>query len=311
METKTSSQRIIIAFMLTVLFAGNNAIAVRFSNAELPPFFGAAVRFTIAALILFLVVLILRLPLPRGRSLLGAMIYGAIGTGLNYALLYWALEYIRPGLSMIILALVPLLTFLFAFFHRLESFRWSAFFGALIAVAGIGTIARDQLSLNVPLLPLLAVVGAAACFSEATIVIKTFPQSHPITTNAVGLFTGSMLLFLFSALGRETPTLPTLPATWEALFYLILFGSVATFVLTVYVIKHWTASASSYQFVLFPIVTLSVSALLTKETIRPSLLLGGLLVLLGAYIGGIARADQIKRIYTGFTSRLRPSTPDC
>lgn len=311
METKLPSRSVLIAFALSILFAGNNAIAVRYSNVELPPFFGAAIRMAVASAILFIVVMTMRLPLPRGRNALGALLFGVVGAGLNYALLYWALEQIGPGLVMVLLALVPLLTFALACLHRLETFRWKALAGALLAVLGIGVIVWDQLNAHVPLLPMLSVVGAAICFAESNIIIKSFPQSHPITTNAVALGTGSALLFGLSALWHEIPSVPTLAVTWGALGYLVIFGSVVTFVLLVYVTKNWTASASSYQFVLFPIVTVTVSAMLTGEPITGALLAGGSLVLLGVYIGAIADLAWIRRKYTGLTARLRPAEQDC
>lgn len=311
MESKTPNRSVMIAFALTVLFAGNNAIAVRYSNAELPPFFGAAIRFAIAGIILFAAVFILRLPLPRGRGLVGALIFGLLGSGLNFALLYWALETLHPGLSMVILALVPLMTFLLACLHKQEVFRWKAFIGSLLALIGIGVIVRNQLGAQAPLLPILAVVAAAACFAESNIIIKAFPQSHPITTNAIALTTGSVLLFILSALWRETPRLPTLPATWAALIFLILFGSIAVFSLTVYVIKNWTASASAYQFVLFPIVTIAVSAWLTKEPITLALILGAFLVLAGVYIGGVAKNLDFIKISPAFFTRRKAPEPDC
>ena len=104
METKIPDRPVLIAFAMAILFAGNNAIAVRFSNVELPPFFGAAMRFAAAALILFLVVIILRLPLPRGRGISGAVIFGVLGAGLNVALLYWALGHVQPGIAMVVVA---------------------------------------------------------------------------------------------------------------------------------------------------------------------------------------------------------------
>ena len=311
METKIPDRPVLIAFAMAILFAGNNAIAVRFSNVELPPFFGAAMRFAAAALILFLVVIILRLPLPRGRGISGAVIFGVLGAGLNVALLYWALGHVQPGIAMVVLALVPLLTFLFACAHRQEVFRLKALLGGLLALFGTGVVFWDQLNANVPILPLLAVVGAAVCFAESTVLIKSYPQAHPITTNAIAFATGSGLLFVLSALWNETPTLPTLPATWLALFYLIIFGSVATFVLSLYVVKHWTASASSYQFVLIPFITIPVSAFLVKESISIAFLIGGIFVLAGGYIGGIAKPDQLKRIFAGLSLRQKTPTPEC
>lgn len=311
MESKNPNRSVMIAFALTVIFAGNNAIAVRYSNVELPPFFGAAIRLAIAGVILFAMVALLRLPLPRGKDLLGAVIFGLLGSGLNFALLYWALESLPPGLSMVILALVPLMTFLLACVQKQEVFRWKALAGSLLALVGIGIIVWNQLGARAPLLPMLAVVAAAACFAESTIIIKAFPQSHPITTNAIALSVGSVLLFILSALWRETPHMPTLPATWAALIFLILFGSVAVFSLTVYVVKNWTASASAYQFVLFPIVTIAVSAWLTKETVSIALIFGAILVLAGVYIGGIAKSFNISKFSLPIIARKKAPSPDC
>ena len=156
-----------------------------------------------------------------------------------------------------------------------------------------------------------AVIGAAICFSESTVIIKSFPQAHPITTNAIGFAIGSGLLFALSALWNETPTLPTLPATWLSLLYLIIFGSIATFVLTLYVVKHWTASASSYQFVLMPFITIPVSAFLLKENISLTFIIGGIFVLAGTYIGGIAQTEQLARIFRGLVYRHKTPTPEC
>jgi drug/metabolite transporter (DMT)-like permease len=308
METKSPDWLTLLTFGLTVLLGGNNAVAVRFSNEELPPFFGAAVRFGLASLILFVLVLILRLPIPRGRSLWGALIFGVLAGGLSYALLYWSLLHIQAGLTMVILALVPLLTFILAFAQRQEAFRWEALIGSLLAVGGIGIIFWNQLSANIPLLPMLAVVIAAACFAEATVLIKSFPQAHPITTNALALSTGAVLLFIFSVIARESPVLPTLTTTWAALIYLIILGSVVTFGLSLFVIRRWTASSSSYQFVLFPIVTIVVGAWLADESVSAAFLFGGLLVLAGVTIGGIMKPNQLKNIYRSLASRVTVRT---
>jgi drug/metabolite transporter (DMT)-like permease len=254
--------------------------------------------------------LILRLPLPRGQGLTGALLFGILGAGINFALLYWALETLHPGFSMVILALVPLLTFLLACVHKQEVFRWKALVGSLIALGGIGVIVWNQLGSSAPLLPILAVVGAAVCFAESNVLIKSFPQSHPITTNAIALTAGSAMLFILSALMKETPRLPARPATWVALVFLIIFGSVLVFSLTVYIIKNWTASASSYQFVLLPIVTIAVSAWLTKEPVTATLILGGILVLAGVYIGGIAKSLTLPKFSLRPFPRKETPCPD-
>ena len=96
-----------------------------------------------------------------------------------------------------------------------------------------------------------------------------------------------------------------LTSSWESLLYLILFGTVATFILTIYVVKNLTASASSYQFVLFPIITVIMGALINNETVSISLLSGSAMVLTGVYIGGIAKTNRIKLFYSHLLSRVK------
>lgn len=295
MQVKRPERLTLVAFIASIILGGNNAIAVRFSNVELPPFFGAAIRFASAALILFLVVLALRLPLPKGRSLVGAILYGALQFGISYALMYWSLLQVPAGLFQVILALVPLLTFVFAIAHRQETFQWRTLAGGLLAVGGIAIIFRDRLIEDVPLLSMLAVVLAAACIAESIVLFKTFPKSHPITTNALAMAVGAGILFVISLFAREVPELPSLPATWAALLYLVLFGSIGTFVLALYVLTRWTATASSYVLVLMPVVTVLFAAWLAGEAVTGVLLMGGLLVLLGVYVGALAPPDLLRR----------------
>ncbi|MFL7870299.1 MAG: DMT family transporter [Anaerolineales bacterium] len=296
MQSKRPERLTLLAFILSTILGGNNAIAVRFSNVEIPPFFGAAIRFAAAALILFLVVLIRRLPIPNGRSLLGALIFGALQFGISYALIYWSLLQVPAGLFQVILALVPILTFLFAILHRQETFQWRALAGGLLAVSGIAIIFSGRLIEDVPLLSLLAVILAAACIAESIVLFKTFPKTHPITTNALAMGTGAAILFTVSGLARESIGWPSLPATWTAVAYLVLFGSVGTFVLALYVLERWTASATSYSLVLMPIVTVLFASWIADEPITVALLIGGALVLSGVYIGALAPPELLRRV---------------
>jgi drug/metabolite transporter (DMT)-like permease len=301
--SETRPERLtLIAFAISTLLGGNNAIAVRFSNVELPPFFGAGVRFAAAALLLFVIVLVRRLPLPKGRALLGVVVFGMLQFGLSYALVYWSLSQIPAGLFQVILALAPLLTFVFAILHRQEAFQWRVLAGSLLALVGIALVFGDGLSADAPLMALLAGVLAAACFAEAVVLFKTFPKAHPITTNALAMACGAAVLFVISGLWREAPHVPTLPATWIALAYLVVLGSVGTFVLALYVLSRWTATASSYQLVVMPIVTVSFASLLAGEAVTAALVVGGLLVLAGVYVGAVAPPDLLRKLLPRRTS---------
>lgn len=292
-----SGKLTLIAFIISTILGGNNAIAVRFSNVEIPPFFGAAFRFAIAGLILFIVVFVKRYPLPKGRVLVGVLIFGVLQFGISYALIYWSLLEVSAGLFQVILALVPLFTFVFALVHRQESFNWRILFGGFLSIVGITIIFQDSLSANISLLSLLAIIFAAACIAESIVVIKSFPKIHPISTNAIAMSIGSLILFVFSIIFQEVPHLPTLPETFLAVIYLIFFGSIVMFALALFVISRWKASVTSYQLVLMPIVTILFSSWLTHESISLTFLFGGFIVLAGVYIGSIMPSELIRRFF--------------
>jgi len=298
MQSKRPERLTLIAFIISTILGGNNAIAVRYSNMELSPFFGAGIRFAAASLILFLIVLLLRLPFPNGRSLVGALIFGALQFGISYALIYWSLLQVPAGLFQVILALVPLFTFFFAVAHRQETFQWRILIGGLLAMGGIGIVFHSQLIANVPLLSLLAIILAAACIAESVVLFKTFPKTHPIMTNALAMGTGAAILFAVSWFSRESLQWPTVTSTWVALTYLILLGSIGMFVLILYALSRWTASATAYQLVLMPIVTVLSASWIADEPITMALLVGGLLVLSGVYVGALVPPNLLRKFYS-------------
>jgi drug/metabolite transporter (DMT)-like permease len=105
-----------------------------------------------------------------------------------------------------------------------------------------------------------------------------------------------LILLAISPFFGEVPQWPSLPATWVAVTYLILFGSIGTFVLALYVLSRLAASVASFQGVLIPIVTILFASWLANETVSLAFLVGGLLVLFGVYVGALAPADLFKRV---------------
>lgn len=276
------------AFVVVVLIGGVNFVAVRFSNRELAPFFGAAIRFVIASFLLFAYVGLRRLPLPRGQSLLGTVIYGVLGFTGAYAFAYWALQALSAGVAAVIMASVPLLTLFFATIHRVEVFRARGLVGALLAIGGIAVLVAGAGDATIPFSSLLAMVGAAVCIAESGVVIKRFPPSHPAATNAVAMGIGALLLFTLSAGAKEDWLLPRSSSTWVSLGYLAGVGSLGLFGLYLFILKRWTASGVSYMLVLAPIVASVAGALLANEPVTRRVVVGGLIVLTGVYVGALS-----------------------
>ena len=299
-----------IAFIGVILFAGVNAVAVRQSNTELAPFWGATLRFAAATALFALLAILWRVPFPNGRALVGAMLYGLFGFGIAYALLYFALQDAPAAVGQVALALSPLLTIPLAVAHRLERLRIRMLVGAAIATVGIIIVFADQLSLDVPIVSLVALVLASAAAAEAVIIPKAFPRTHPVSTNLVGMAVGAAFLLLLSVVTGERWSLPASSGTWLALGYLVVVGSVVVFLLVLFVLGRWDASTTSYQLLPMPIVTVIAAAVLRGEPITPGLIVGGAIVLAGVYIGVFARLPaRISRQRVPADAEEVPITP--
>ncbi|MEX1124316.1 MAG: DMT family transporter [Acidimicrobiia bacterium] len=282
-----SERRTPIAFLIVAVLSAGNPISVKFSNLELDPLWGATLRFTLAAGLMLIVMAVLRLSFPRGRALLGAVLYGFFNFGLAFAFLFYALVELGAGFLQILLAVIPLTTLLLAVLQRQERFSMAPVVGALLAMAGVVLMSQIALDDSISPLSILAAMGASLCLAEGAVLVRIFPPEHPVTLNAVGMTTGAIVLFLGSQLADDEFVLPTLQATWLALAYMVIIGSGVVFILWVYVLKRWKASRAAYNFVLLPPITLIFSAWILDETVGIELAFGGLLVLTGVYIGAL------------------------
>ena len=277
----------LVAFITAVIFLGVNFVAVRFSNQELPPFWGAALRFVIASLILLGMIWLRGISLPRGKALTGSILYGLFSFAISYGFLYWGLTRVSASMGSVMFATIPLMTQLIASVIGQEHLSGKGILGALIVIAGIGLVFLEQLRFDTPLVYLGAVFLGVASSALSGIIVKYYPRSHPLATNGIGMGVGAILLLILSILTAESQGLPALSATWLALGWLVL-SSIVGFVLIVWLLSRWTATATSYIGVLTPLVTLAVAFFLAGETPTLTFLAGSLFVLLGVYVGALA-----------------------
>ena len=279
-------RRVLFAFAGVVVLGGTNLVLVVVTTRELDPLWSAGLRFGGAALLALIAVAALRLPLPAGRVLAIAAVYGALAFFLGFALFYWGVQRVPAGVASVIMGAVPLLTFLLAFAQRIERFRMRGLVGACLAIAGIALISARPSGAAIPVLSLLAVVGAAASAAQAAIVVRRMPDVHPLVANAVGLVVGAVLLLATSFVVGEQHVAPESRGAGVAIAVMVV-STPLLFVLFVFVVQRWSASAASYQFVLFPLVSVVLASLLLDEPVAASLLIGAPLVLLGTYVGAL------------------------
>jgi len=281
----------LIGFAGIVLIGGLNFVAVSKSNEQLQPFWGAGLRFGIAAVVLYVVCRVARLPIARGRDLVYVGVYGLLsfaGYGFAYAALMPPTG-LRAATAAIVVASVPLFTLLLAVVSRLERFRWRALLGALVAVGGIAVSGADAAH-GTRLVDLLLISGFVACAAAGTVVAKQFPMGHPLPTNAVAMAIGAVPLLALSRVFGESWGLPTAVGSQVAVVYLAVIGSGGLFGLYLFVVRRWVATATAFAIVLMPIVAAPAGALILGQPVGPLFYVGAVVVAVGVYVGALAPA---------------------
>jgi len=279
------------AFALFILFAAGAPVAIRFTYAELPPFWSATARFGTGALVFWVLVLLRKITLPRGQALVGAVLFGALSVGGAFVLASWGLVKTPASLASVLLALMPLLTIFLAYLHGLESLRWQGLIGSLLSVAGIAVVFSGSTGAALSIPHVLAIIAAAAFLAEAGVVVKKFPRSHPFAMNAIAMTVGVIILGMVSLLSGERWVIPSQANTWIALGYLVIVVTVFAFLLYLYVLRRWTASGSSYAFVMSPLITVILAAQLAGEQITSNFIVGAGLVLSGVVFGALRSSN--------------------
>jgi drug/metabolite transporter (DMT)-like permease len=294
--SSTTGRTTMAAFSGAVLIGGANYIAVSLSNRELPPFLGAAMRFAVAAVLFFVLAGIMRVRLPRGRALTGALWYGLLGFGVAYAFTYYALVGLSAGITSITLASGPLVTLVIAVFMGQERLTARAVLSGLLAIAGVVVLSLEAIKgAGGGSTYLLAAVAGTIAMAGASVIAKAYGDVHPINMNAIGMLSGAALLAAGSLVFRERWVLPRETRTLVAFAWLAVPGSLGLFQLFLHVVKRWTASAAVYAVTAMPIVAVILGAILLDQPITPRVVVGGAMVLAAVYVGAILSSPSPKQ----------------
>ena len=208
---RTSPGRLtLLAFAGVVLLGGLQwHVDRRAQSVELPPLWAGVLRFGLASLVFFALVrhaaraLASRPGAGGQRPLRRARLRRGVRAGVLVACVQAG-----PGTTQVILALVPLLTFLLAVAQRLERFRLQGLAGALLAVGGVALVFVEKLGVQAVSLALSVCLPPAWRLLKRTSWSSVFPHAHPLANNAVAMGVGALMLIVLSLPAGETWTLP-------------------------------------------------------------------------------------------------------
>jgi drug/metabolite transporter (DMT)-like permease len=272
----------VFLILISGISFGAAAIFARFAyEAGTDPITLLFLRFGIASICMILMMLVRRLPLPRGQILLGLVLMGALGYVGQSFCYFTALTLVSAGLVALLLYLYPAIVTVLAMLilkDPISKWKTLALLFALIGtVLTIGPVGGGQ--------PLGIVLGLGAAFIYSIYILVGSKITKPGTAiqSSTVIITSAAVVFgvLIAIRGAS---FPTTFFGWSSASALALISTVLAIVTFLAGLERVGPTNAATLSTIEPVVTVVLAALILDESITPLRILGGLMILIAVII---------------------------
>jgi len=270
---------------LSVLWGGSFFFA-EIALESLPPLTIVTLRVGLAAITLWLVVLVLKLPIPNSPPIwIAFLTMGLLNNVLPFSLIVWGQSQISSGLAAILNATAPLFGVIVAgILLRDESATPLKITGVVVGFAGVIVMMDLSSIATSSLLAQLAILAAALSYACASVYGRRFKATglNPILV-AAGQVTGSTLLLLPIALwvdgNDHYANVPT--QVWAAIISLAVFSTAAAYILYFKLLASAGATNILLVTLLVPVSAILLGWLFLEESLQTPHIIGMAMIALG------------------------------
>jgi drug/metabolite transporter (DMT)-like permease len=276
-----------LSLLLTVFFFGTNFVAVKLVVEVVPPFLFAAVRFTFAGLLLFL---LLRLTEPESRlkrsDFLPVFGLGVIGITFTQSVFTVGVSLTTAANTALIYSTAPVWGMLLGFFLALERPRLSGVAGVVLCLIGVGTVVYGGLELSgTSLLGDILILAAAICWGSYTMLsIGLLRRYSPLAVAAYPMVLGGLAAFPLALLDFRVDFASMSGTVWFAALYSTLCSSAFGFAAWQQGVSRVGANRVLVYQYLVAITGVTAGVILLGESFGPQQILGAAVVLAGVYL---------------------------
>lgn len=298
-EKTPTKAALITGFVTIYLLWGSTYLGIKIAVETLPPFLMAGARFLVAGVLVAGWVAGTRGFRATGRQWFDNSIVGGLLLLGGNGLVSWSEQKIPSGIATLIVSLGPLFIVLLDWAVHASSRdkrrgnrpTWATFVGVGLGIGGLAVLVGPSLGAGQAQLDPWRVGGLVlACFSWSTGSIYTRyarAPAEPFTAAAIQMLTGSLWLFVVSALMGEPGHFDFAAVSSRSLIawsYLIVAGSLVGFTTFVWLMKHSTpARVSTYAYV-NPVVAVFLGWMFAHEPVGPRMFVGAAIIIAGVAI---------------------------
>ncbi len=227
----------LLAFAIIYFVWGSTFLAIRVGVHEVPPLILAAMRFSVAGLVLYVWMLVRGERSPSWREWRSAALLGTVIFVFDYGLLFWAEQRVPSGIAAVMLATIPAFMALSEIvFLRTQRLTFRLVLALLIGIGGVAVLMNHSLNLGgaaIDKLGAMALIFAAISWSVASAVSRKVPlPQSKVMSSGVQMLAGGVFLFVAAAAFGEFHDFHLAAVSrgaWLSLAYLIVAGSIIGF----------------------------------------------------------------------------------
>jgi len=278
----------ILALCWVCFFWGTTWIASKEGVRHMPALQLAGIRQFIGGILYVTFFLYKKAPWPKGKQWKAIFILSILNFVLSNGLSTWGVKYISSGLGAIIGAIFPLWIVFITLFRGERIARLSVL-GLIVSFSGVCVVFFDHLAdlLNPDfrfgiLLSLFATVSWA--FGSLYTKKKAASFNPYFSLGLQMLISSCITLAIVGATGTGV-TIASIPAnSWWAIGYLVIIGSVLTFIAFIYMLQRLPPEINSLYAYVNPIVAVLLGTIIFVEQLTMAIAIGGGITLGGLYL---------------------------
>ncbi|WP_367772938.1 EamA family transporter [Flavobacterium sp. WC2421] len=278
----------ILALCVVCFFWGTTWIASKEGVKHMPALQLAGIRQFIGGLLYVCFFLYKKAPWPKGKQWKTIIILSLLNFALSNGLSTWGVKYISSGLGAIINAVFPLWIVIITFF-RGEKLAKQAILGLIVSFGGVCVIFYDHLTDF--LQPdfrfgiLLSVISTISWAFGSLYTKKKAATFNPYFSLGLQMLISSIFLLTITGATGTGVNITSIPVnSWWAIAYLVIIGSVITFIAFIYMLQKLPPEINSIYAYINPIVAVLLGAFIFGELLTMAIALGGAVTLCGLYM---------------------------
>ncbi|WP_053958890.1 DMT family transporter [Sulfobacillus thermosulfidooxidans] len=274
-----------LALLYTFLWS-SASVATKFGLKSGPPLMLAAIRFSLAGLILLAVNGLLHRGVWPKREQMGALaMIGFLNTTLYLGASFMALQVVPAGLFNLFVAVNPFFVLILEFTWLKKTIRRTQWWGFIVAVLGLGIGSWQALThVHTPLWGLILVIGGQMAMALGSIYFHHvgIPGST-IIINIWQLIWGAIFLWPIALLVSFSKPIKWNGDWWGSLLWLVGAVSIGAMLLWFRLLRQGAAKASMWL-LLTPIIGYVLGFLILHEALTFYDMIASILVMFGLFL---------------------------